>query len=661
MRTFLAIVVAITLAWLAPRSSDAAEVLALNGAVPFESVTPHLSVMFDADHSLTPEQAQAMADWAPVAGVQPDFGYRDEAVWLRLRLRNGSADQAEWVLHFHENFKQSFDTWLIREDGRTEHLLALSTSTPFTARPMLFPQMATRMHLEPGEQATVLVRFWSEGSSLLPMSIKTRAGFLETTAVVYARNFVFYGFMAAFIAAALIGSAVFRSVIALAFAAYAGSALLFVMHADGTAFQYLYPNQPGFNSIASVVWGGGFVFLSALYARIFLGTRRDFPRTDAVLLAVMAVCAGLGLAMFFADRQAIKQAFVVVALVGVLTCLVAGLVVARRHFRRVRFFVLAWTGAVVSSTLMNLIHNVGIDMSQDAQTNSMRVVMVIDAGLMGLAILDRYTQMRDRSQAVLRENLAAAERTLLLGRRLAELERQTLALEAAAARKRDQFANVIHDLRQPLHGLRLRVKAEAEPPGGAPTGTAERQAETDRAFDYMESLIQTAAHTLDALSDAPAPRPADDDLSLGAILAAVTDMFAADAAERGLDLRHVPTSVTTAADPLSVLRILCNLVSNAIKYTPTGRVLIGCRRRGGMVSVEVHDTGPGLSAEEFRQATAPEARVARTAANQPGEGRGLAIADAEARAQGGRMIRLPRRGAGLSVAVLLPPGTHRKG
>ena len=76
--------------------------------------------------------------------------------------------------------------------------------------------------------------------------------------------------------------------------------------------------------------------------------------------------------------------------------------------------------------------------------------------------------------------------------------------------------------------------------------------------------------------------------------------FAPLAREKGLDLDFVPCSLTVRSDRRLLRRLLQNLVSNAIKYTPKGRVLVGCRRRGGDLRIDVYDTGIGIPQSKQR-------------------------------------------------------------
>src|SRR4029079_2275016 len=70
--------------------------------------------------------------------------------------------------------------------------------------------------------------------------------------------------------------------------------------------------------------------------------------------------------------------------------------------------------------------------------------------------------------------------------------------------------------------------------------------------------------------------------------------FTPIARARGLRLTLVPSALPVESDRLLLRRLLQNLVSNAIKYTPRGRVLVGCRRRGQSLQISVYDTGVGI-------------------------------------------------------------------
>ncbi len=191
-------------------------------------------------------------------------------------------------------------------------------------------------------------------------------------------------------------------------------------------------------------------------------------------------------------------------------------------------------------------------------------------------------------------------------------DRATAAHERAAdaVQAKSQFlAAASHDLRQPVHAMSLFVGA-LRPHGG-------RSGELAFIADRFETLVLALKGLLDGLLDISrldagivAPRPVA--VPLQPIMEKVAAELAGPAAQKGLELRVAPCSSWGKTDPEMLERILRNLVANAIRYTSSGKVLIGCRR-GRSLRLCVYDTGVGIPAHlteevflEFRQLENPE-------------------------------------------------------
>ncbi len=261
-------------------------------------------------------------------------------------------------------------------------------------------------------------------------------------------------------------------------------------------------------------------------------------------------------------------------------------------------------------------HWLGIDIPASVQFDSMRIVMVTDAALMGLAIWDNFNQLRQARQSALQANLVQTAHNLELTRRLEDLEEQYDAAREIAEQKGRAYADTIHDLNQPLHALRLDLRRLARGSGMAAQG----RARVEETLAYLERLV--ARQLQQAIEQEPAAAAEGDGpaIGIGETLAAIRDMFAADAAAKGIDLRLVSCTRSVPIEALVVMRIVTNLVSNAIKYTEEGRILIGCRLHGAALRVEVHDTDSGMTAAEFAAATARGVR--RAAVQDCGAGGG---------------------------------------
>ncbi|MEO0914747.1 MAG: ATP-binding protein, partial [Pseudomonadota bacterium] len=176
------------------------------------------------------------------------------------------------------------------------------------------------------------------------------------------------------------------------------------------------------------------------------------------------------------------------------------------------------------------------------------------------------------------------ERTRELGIALDEAER-------ANASKSRFVAAASHDLLQPLSAAKLFVSSLADRVGDADLQQVVGKAET--ALSSVENIIEALLDIskLDsgkAVFDVQAVR-------LAAIFGPLRDELSPVAAQKGIDLRIIDSSLTVKSDPGYLRRIIQNLVSNAVRYTTTGKVIVGARRSGDTARIEVWDTGPGIA------------------------------------------------------------------
>jgi signal transduction histidine kinase len=229
-----------------------------------------------------------------------------------------------------------------------------------------------------------------------------------------------------------------------------------------------------------------------------------------------------------------------------------------------------------------------------------------------------------------------------------EATRARLAQEQAdreSRAKTNLIAAAGHDLRQPLHAVGLLAEALA-----GRLSDPETRELVERIGASTQELDEMLTALLDRSKlDAGAVRVERERVELRVLFAQLERDFAGPAEAKGLRLRVVPTRLAVESDRLLLLRILRNLVSNAIRYTPTGAVLIGARAHGAEVSIEVRDSGPGIPDharveifDAFRQL--PGSRGG-------GLGLGLSIVDGLARVLGHRIELRSAPGRGSTFAV----------
>lgn len=248
-----------------------------------------------------------------------------------------------------------------------------------------------------------------------------------------------------------------------------------------------------------------------------------------------------------------------------------------------------------------------------------------------------------RSNASLEARVQA--RTEDLAHALADAER------ANSARVRF-VAAASHDLLQPLSAAKLFVAAARDDAADVQRSTLEK---AHNALISVEGILGALLDISRLESGGTAVEVAPVPLSV--LLRQLTDEFAPVAAKKGLVLDILPCSLTVRSDPTYLRRILQNLISNAIRYTVHGRVLVGPRRVGGLVRVEVHDTGPGIAPEHQAAIFREFHRIDGSASASEGMGLGLAIVDRACALLGHKLnLRsVPGQGTCFSVALALAP------
>lgn len=249
---------------------------------------------------------------------------------------------------------------------------------------------------------------------------------------------------------------------------------------------------------------------------------------------------------------------------------------------------------------------------------------------------DIYT---NRDLRVLSTIAAQAERDWMrLLKRAADLESQA---------KTNLLAEAGHDLRQPLHAVSLltnALRSRLDDPDLA--ALVERIGASTQDLDEMLTSLLDRSKL-----DAGGVRPEIGDVALAEVFAILRRDFEIESESAGVTLRVVPTARMARSDRLLLVRILRNLVANAIRYAPRGKVVVGCRKEGDRIRIEVRDDGPGIPLE--RQQEIFGAFTQLPGASRSGLGLGLSIADGLARLLGHevRVVSAPGRGSTFALVV----------
>lgn len=195
-------------------------------------------------------------------------------------------------------------------------------------------------------------------------------------------------------------------------------------------------------------------------------------------------------------------------------------------------------------------------------------------------------------------------------------------LEEATRAKSRFLAAASHDLRQPLHAMTLLAHALRRRTKDMP--------EVVEMLTHMDDALRTLRRMFEALLDvskldAGVIKTEPHIAALKPLLRSACQTYSLEAEKRGLRLSLVPVEAYVETDPAILEMTVSNLIANALKFTAKGGVLVGCRRRGGKVRIEVYDTGSGIPADRL-EAIFQEFEHSRSSAHGANEGMGLGLA-----------------------------------
>jgi Na+/proline symporter/CheY-like chemotaxis protein/nitrogen-specific signal transduction histidine kinase len=259
-----------------------------------------------------------------------------------------------------------------------------------------------------------------------------------------------------------------------------------------------------------------------------------------------------------------------------------------------------------------------------------RIIEVRSNAMPDKGLVTTYTDITQRvaaDMALLQANetleARVAERTAELMRVNREVAEARAAAEEANNGKTRFFAAAGHDILQPLNAARLYSSSLVER-----LGTSENSQLVQNIDSSLESVEAILGAVLDiSRLDTGAMKARLQAVPLGDFLKRIETDFAPVAKASGLRLTVMPSTLSVRTDPNLLRRLVQNLVSNAVKYTPKGRVLVGVRRRGAQAVIEVIDTGIGIPASKFRTVFKEFARLEEGARTASGLGLGLSIVD----------------------------------
>ena len=398
-----------------------------------------------------------------------------------------------------------------------------------------------------------------------------------------------------------------------------------------------------------VLWGVAFALVWLVRLWLALRYARDEPTTVAGLqqrlrtwqAGVLASGVLWGIAAWFFAPYGSGLHQLALVLVVYTFCVACVPILAPQFALFVLFVVLVFVPAIVRIALQH-----------DVLSWQAAIVMAV-AMAMTMLLGRNY---RQSFESIVGLKLRTEALAVQLGAEKAVADAARAEAEVANRAKTQFFAAASHDLRQPLHAMGLF--AEALRARSHDAEVAQLVNSINESVDALESLFSELLDITKIDSGGVEVHPVD--FELADIFRKVRLHFEPAAFEKGLELRIRGGDRVAFADPLLVERIVRNLVSNAIRYTIDGSVLVSCRRHGDRLLLQVWDTGPGIRADERERVFDEFYQVPGTRAvggeQKKGLGLGLAIVKRLADLMNAPLELRSQVGRGTVFTLQLPVG-----
>lgn len=539
-------------------------------------------------------------------------------LWLSLRVQNKTSESGLWRLDINRQYYQELDVYLVRTKS-TEHLLAHTKIQNFSERPIQDRLLATDFRLDGNELASIYISIKTNTSSFMPLGVGTVSGVQAQRNKDHTQNWLLNGALLSCIAFSLMMISILGWRISLSFSLYILAGMLYVMHADGYLFSWLWPNNMAWNDPMNLSLMVAMPVFGMAFARQLFDFKKLAPRFDKIILVYM--CAATLVVLFsFAifEVRALKIIAYLFTPLGSLFQLAAAIIALRLNLLGARPYFVGALVILASLSYATLSYVFVGQLNIDTTLNVGHVALLTESLAFAAAITVRLIGLRNERDRALEGELTVAREKLQLAARLQDVQNEYRHARKLADLRRNQLSEVSHDLQQPLISLRHALNNV----NGVNESTVQQM---HSAFDYLEKLaceqLKPESKNGSKNQDISDHHNELETFNVSTILDNVAEMFRDEAIAKKLEFRYRPSALVVTADPIGLMRAISNLVANAIKHVDSGGILISARKRANRVRIEVWDTGIGMTDAQLEHFSK---RHTKGKASQ-GTGLGLAI------------------------------------
>lgn len=545
----------------------------------------------DERDRLSAQEIIGLSDaFKPIETPFVDFGLLEGRVWLQVEIQNPTARAGPWRIDFARQYIENLRAYIVRPGEAPVLFFENGAEDRFDAREIKSRLLTQDFSVPSGDQITLLISYTSSATTFLPAGIGTPSAVVNRHKTESSLNDFLNGGLWAVIAIAFIMTPIIGWRISASFSAYILAGFFYVFHADGYTFQYLFPNIPWLNSRLNLFFMLTLAACALAFVRQLFDYASHSPRFDLLIKTMMFGAAFFAvLAIPFIDVPIIMVAGYAFVPLCSLTQGAAGIVAWRKGLAGATPYLIGGALVVASFGYATISHLVPGQFNIDKTLDFGHVVLLLECFVFAAAIMLRVLEIRtERDQAVYAE-LELTREQLALSSKLRDSQTAYQQAREQSQKHRAQLSAVSHDLQQPLAALRLGLN-------DMKLRDEDTRHQMRAAFDFLEQLsIDQLTADQDAPHHAVASERSIETFEISSVLDNVAAIFQIQAQEKSIEFSYKRATDRVETDPVSLLRVVSNLVANAVHHAQHGEIHLSTSKRDEGIEVAVSDTGIGIA------------------------------------------------------------------
>ncbi len=602
----------------APVLSNAADAGEVKGS---PLMTKRLHLLEDPTGNLTFSQVSNLADSFEEINSHKDIylGYSQSVFWLKLTVANRWDRDADFFLNISYPFLDYLELYYQDANGVIVRQQAGDRQS-FSSREISSRHPVFKLPINKGAEQTFFLKIKSESVIEIPLALLSGEDY---TAEVY-QGMLLFGLLYGALLIVIIYNAVIFFIVRDKLYVYYLANLIFValgsMSWEGLAYQYFWPDSPGWADISMLFFTACGTWTTLKFSQELLYTKQKLPKLN-ILLEIIKTSALIQIfVVVFAPYTTASQFNFVLTSIGSITCLLVGVVAVIHGIQLAKLYLTGWAVVFIGLILINLAA-LGLIPTYMAPDYILSFSRVFEICIFSIALAGRITQLKDeRNQAQAKEVIATA----------------------LANAKNRFIANMSHELRTPMNAVlgftHLAQRQKPMPMMSAYLNNIEQASKnlTDIVNEILDfSKIEAKQLVLEKAS-----------FSLMELLSNIATLFAVDQSKKQIEI-HITVAPDTPkmliGDAVRLRQVIVNLISNAVKFTSNGDVHLTvslARQQGNKITLDfsVTDTGIGISASEQKRIFQPFVQADEsTTRRYGGTGLGLNICQRLVELMGGKI------------------------